>query len=148
MTGETYTGPVDSTTYDAGRQPRSEASFSRCTMGLFNSIYEDLVGPSCGTTSKVEIQFRFGNTRLNAYQIGDTIKWSRSDVGQPHLSKVAALGTTHCPNDKCRHGEYPNPDWNVAVLIRDDVIVSIDQEAQRYVFDSGDGDYAVIEAGI
>jgi hypothetical protein len=61
-------------------------------MGLFNTLITEINCPNCGRKSQARIQFKFRNTGLLEYKIGDTIAWGGNEIGRPNIPRVKLYG--------------------------------------------------------
>jgi hypothetical protein len=63
-------------------------------MSAYNIVRTSVSCPECGDTSRQAIQFKFGDTWMYEYSIGDTLRWGGNDIGRPRLGKVLVAGTS------------------------------------------------------
>jgi len=91
-------------------------------MGTYNTLKVDEQCLSCGASFILNIQFKFGETWLYNYRLGEKIKWGSANNGIPNLDKVKVYGVSesdHCPH--CKNpilGEYD-------IIMNKDIINSI-----------------------
>jgi hypothetical protein len=90
-------------------------------MGLFNTLLTALPCPNCSDIIEKQIQFKYGDTRLNEYRIGDRLRWGSNNEGQPGYKKVKVWATgVHCPI--CGY----DPEWDeYEILIENDILISV-----------------------
>ncbi|MBK7643011.1 MAG: hypothetical protein IPJ19_08160 [Planctomycetes bacterium] len=74
-------------------------------MALFNIVRVQSACPRCGATANAEVQFQYGSTRQNSYDVGNELQWGAHDVGERDLSQVVVDGVaevtcTRCANPK------------------------------------------------
>jgi hypothetical protein len=90
-------------------------------MGAYNIVRASVRCPNCGHTSEQAIQFKFGDTRLYEYTIGDTLRWGGNDIGRPGIRKVAVAGASEeCPVCRARELDF-------SVIIERDIVVAVEQ---------------------
>lgn len=97
-------------------------------MGTFNTLVVDLQCPRCGVTAEMEAELKFGNTaQMQRLHLGDAYPWSlRGAVqngGRPVDGSCDGDGYVECPRC-CK-------DFFVSVLIRHDIIESVDIDHHR-----------------
>ena len=67
-------------------------------MGAYNLVKLRRVCPSCGTEAEHRFQFKYGDTWLHEYQIGDQLQWGRNDIGRSGAKKVVVDAVAEsCP---------------------------------------------------
>jgi hypothetical protein len=51
-----------------------------------------------------EIQFKYGDTRLYEFRLGEKLEWGGNSVGEPNCRKVLVEGLApSCPNCQAEH---------------------------------------------
>jgi hypothetical protein len=100
-------------------------------MGMFNRLSLFLRCPRCGIESEMEAEFKFGLLNLEAYHLGDTIRWrevsGRPPQTRPPEGNHVGEGYVECPN--C------HKDFWIVIDVRRDVIDSarIDTATEGYI---------------
>lgn len=106
-------------------------------MGLYNTVEISGTCPCSNDQVKLEVQFKYGDTYLHHYKIGDVIKWGGIDIGKPGRSKVFVDGVAGCPG--C------DRDLDYEVWLESDKIVDVKPATGDYDLASTDEEYIVIE---
>ena len=88
-------------------------------MGAFNTLRATTVCPVCKTTSTFDIQFKYGNTWQDNYEIGSKLRWGGNDKGIPGLARVLVEGIGGpCPNCGAPYVEFD-------IMVECDTIVGV-----------------------
>jgi hypothetical protein len=116
-------------------------------MSLYNIVVEAVpeTCPACRAEILRSVQFKFGDTELYRYRVGDEIRWggNGNDTGEPGLGLVVVSGYPEpCP----RCGDYES-DLEYEVWIRRDRIESVRPSSGRFTPTSVDQGYWVVEEG-
>jgi hypothetical protein len=83
------------------------------------------------------VQFKFGDSWLFDYHLGDTLAWGGNDNGQPGKRKVVVHGFAESSS-----GEEADPqDW--FIFIENDIITRAEPDDGRYQFPRTD-DYGIV----
>ena len=106
-------------------------------MGLYNTIEISGTCPCCNNEVKLEVQFKYGDTYLHHYKLGDVIEWGGIDIGKPGRSKVVVEGFKLCP--------ICDAELNYEVWLESDKIVAVKPYTGAYDFDSTPDCYIVLE---
>jgi len=112
-------------------------------MGTYNVLNTIIKCKRCKYLLNVKVQFKFGDTWLYEYQLGDKINWGGNDKGEPNLAKVKAYGILS--SGKCPNCGFTNEE-EYDIFIENDSIRSIaplsnisdynaDEEGNYYVYD-------------
>lgn len=89
-------------------------------MSAYNRLRVQARCPNCGKTSEQVIQFKFGDTWLHEYSLGDSLRWGGNDIGRPGLGRVSVSGSgEECPVCHNRGEDF-------SVVIERDVIASVE----------------------
>lgn len=70
-------------------------------MGLYNIVRIQSACPKCGAQVPAEVQFKYGSTRQNAYEVGNELQWGANDVGERDLSQVVVDGVAEVTCKRC-----------------------------------------------
>ena len=90
-------------------------------MSAYNRLRAEARCPNCGVTSQQVIQFKFGDTWLCDYALGDLLRWGGNDIGRPEIAKVIVRGAgEECPVCHSRGEEF-------AVIVERDVITAVEE---------------------
>jgi len=111
-------------------------------MSAFNILRAKIKCPNCNVEYTGYLQFKFGDTWLLEYNIGDKIKWGGNDIGRPGLAEVRVYGILEdntCPN--CRKN---NPQEEYDIIVLKDVIdhINIIHDINDYLTD--DANFKII----
>lgn len=87
----------------------------------------------------MEVQFKYGNLWTHEYEVGDSIAWGRTQVGDPAEVLVAALGIAGC--SKCDF------DAKFDVIIERGRIRAVQPSSGAYDYHHGHGDYVILSDG-
>lgn len=97
-------------------------------MGTYNTIRVDIACPRCGAREAVDVELRLGDTsQLRELRIGDRYPWAPNQPpekgGRPDRGNAVGDGYMEC--DRCHKDSFL---W---VVVRDDVIVSVEPNCQK-----------------
>lgn len=92
-------------------------------MGVYNVVLVPEACAACGAAIERRVQFKWGDTWLREYRIGEPLAWGGNDVGDPGLRRVVVEAAAEdCP--RCG-AEGPEGD----VVIERDVVTEWRPEA-------------------
>jgi hypothetical protein len=99
-------------------------------MGIYNTLRVTMICPRCRESADMEIEIKFGDTRgMDKYSIGDRYKWILNKAvhngGRPENGNIDGEGYGECP--------LCDLDFFVKVLIRNDVICSLEPDLEKLV---------------
>lgn len=90
-------------------------------MSVYNRLRAEARCPNCGETSQQVIQFKFGDTWLDEYALGDSLRWGGNDIGRPGIKKVIVRGAgEECP--VCHSGGE-----DFSVVVERDVLTAVEE---------------------
>lgn len=106
-------------------------------MGAYNILYADVQCSECKNIYEGQVQFKFGDTWLRKYKVGDVIKWGGNDIGSPNLSEVKVYGILD--SDECPVCKNINRNNEFDIFISKDVInnVALMSDVKDYFSDEG-----------
>ena len=112
-------------------------------MGMFNTLIAEMDCPGCKEKFQGRYQFKFGETWLLEYKIGDTIKWGVNNIGHAGIPKVKAYGVIE-DDEQCPlcNGELSE---HYDILIEKDVIISISPIKDMLEYLEGNGEYIILD---
>lgn len=100
-------------------------------MGYFNTVTVKQYCSKKQVFLDFSVQFKYGNTRMNRYEIGSEISWEDyNSIGKPGLKRVAVDGFAIIETELAE--EITNPDF--VVFIENDKISSVEPNNQRFDF--------------
>lgn len=115
-------------------------------MGLYNRLHVRIKCEQCEQLFDIFIQFKFGSLGLFEYEIGDTIKWLKTnDIDRAKLRYVKVYGIRE-DDLPCSNCNSINENEEYDIFIENDVIKSIEQMAdyEDYLQDSK-GDFKILQ---
>ena len=87
-------------------------------MGAYNPVRTKLTCPGCHEPAEVDVQFKYGETWLHSYKIGDALRWGGLQVGVPGASAVVVSGWTGARCESCGRDNA----WDLYVHVLNDAI--------------------------
>lgn len=109
-------------------------------MGVFNNLTAPLQCPHCGASTRVDVQFKYGNTWLLDYGLGERLRWGGNDIGEPGKRHVVVDGAVATPCASCGHGE----EWDAYVHVENDVLTLVENADGRFDFAAAQTNYIVV----
>ena len=113
-------------------------------MGLFNTLVKEIQCENCGNLFQGELQFKFGDTWLHIYNIGDKIKWGGNDVGKSGMQCAKVYGIL--ASDCCPKCGQDIGLCEFDITIENDIIIGVDKMEDIRKYDPNEGDYYTIES--
>jgi len=98
---------------------------------MFNTLKLNEPCEVCGG-APIYGQFRYGNVNSNLYQIGDTIMWGATQIGEP-FHHVLVAGVAKC--SKCMD------QWPIDIEIKNDVLVRASPHCDTLLFPDDTAEY-------
>ncbi len=110
-------------------------------MGMFNTLFAEITCENCHHRQVEQIQFKFADTWLFEYRIGDRLQWGGNDKGRPGLSMVKVLGclVAKCCT-VCRHPYH----YDYDIIISHDIIKSINKATSIADYLAIEDDWCII----
>ncbi|MCE9522933.1 MAG: hypothetical protein K8S25_10945 [Alphaproteobacteria bacterium] len=62
-------------------------------MGFFNTLHAVVPCSKCGQSAKRDIQFKYGDSRMNEFEVGQFVGWNVNVRGQPWAGVALTAGT-------------------------------------------------------
>lgn len=108
-------------------------------MSAVNSLYAKITCRNCGGESRREVQFKFGDTYANKYELSDTLRWGGNDIGHSGVRRVVVDGAARaCPI--CGDGDLDFEIW-----IENDRITRVEPLSGRFDFTAVNRTYIVVD---
>ena len=96
-------------------------------MGIYNTLFHEMMCPRCGSSASMEIDLFFGLRDLIRYDIGDQYQWRPRKIykngGRPEGGDCDGEGYAQCP--VCER------DFFLEVKIRADVLVGVEPDLSK-----------------
>jgi hypothetical protein len=109
-------------------------------MGAYNLLRLKRICPNCGKQAEFRFQFKYGDTWLHEYRIGDQLKWGGNDIGQSGASRVVVDAVAEgCP--LC--GFEDQMDYEI--WLEQDKIIDLKPASGKYDFVLRQNTYLVLE---
>lgn len=108
-------------------------------MGLFNVLKANIKCINCKQNFAGQIQFKFGQTDHLFYEIGDKIKWGGYEIGFSGLAKVKVYGILESEFEQCTSCGYVNSNSEFDIVIKSDIITSVDPLLDIEIYNATDG---------
>jgi hypothetical protein len=70
-------------------------------MGVFNTLHATVACPTCGQDAKRDIQFKYGDSGMNQFVLGESIGWDVNVRGRPWAGVTLTSGIAAGPCAGC-----------------------------------------------
>lgn len=110
-------------------------------MGMYNILKTEVQCAHCKNFFRGSIQFKFGDTWLYEYSIGDTIKWGGLDIGSSGYDRVQVYGILE--EDKCLICGL-EVEYEYDIIVEKNIIKCVIPLSNLDDYNSTDGNYHVL----